>query len=286
MPIRKSASTVRVATLAQVAMEDIPSAARPVAVSFPSRYIPLFGLCLASVGIFGSVLLNRLHGHEIGGIPWPYISDTAKDPPQAGMFAFTMTVTSCIIALVVIINYGKAKNDIEIIFPPDMNNLGAKRNLYGLIVGLISAPNLGLLACYDTKRTPGLHLLFVILFFLPCIAYLFIVKSLYELLLHRANTAEKKSDDGSLNPVPYKSYTSLQTSLRWKRLICNVFLVAVTLYLPVGMSLVSDWQDYSNDVAIHTARAVAQHVSVLCLCCFFGSMYFDFGDLEFFIVQG
>jgi hypothetical protein len=28
-----------------------------------------------------------------------------------------------------------------------------------------------------------------------------------------------------------------------------------------------------------------QHVSVLCLYCFFGSMYYDFGDLEFFVVQ-
>ena len=29
-----------------------------------------------------------------------------------------------------------------------------------------------------------------------------------------------------------------------------------------------------------------QHVSVLCLCAFFGSMYYDFGDLEFVVVQG
>jgi len=231
--------------------------------------------------------MNLYHGHDIGGIPWPYISDTAKDPPQAGMFSYGMTVTSCIIVWVVVINYGKAKNDIDLMYPPDTDGLGSRRNFAGLVAGLISAPNLGLLACFDTRRTPGLHLLFVVLFFIPCIAYLFIVKSLYELLLVRAKTrAQKKEDQEPGHEVPYKSYTSLQTSLRWKRLICNVFLVAVTLYLPVGMALVSDWQDYSNDVAIHTARAVAQHVSVFCLCCFFGSMYYDFGALEFFIVQG
>eukprot|EP00961_Rhodomonas_salina_P174601 2355101-Rhodomonas_salina.1 len=42
---------------------------------------------------------------------------------------------------------------------------------------------------------PGLHLLFVVLFFIPCIAYLFIVKSLYELLLVRAKTRAQKKED-------------------------------------------------------------------------------------------
>ena len=35
------------------------------------------------------------------------------------------------------------------------------------IAGLLAAPNLGLLACFDTQRSPDAHLLFVLLFFLP-----------------------------------------------------------------------------------------------------------------------
>eukprot|EP00961_Rhodomonas_salina_P174603 2355101-Rhodomonas_salina.3 len=145
MSVKRSDSTVRVASLTSVNMDAIPSSARPVAVSFPSRYIPLFGLIMAVLSILGSVLMNLYHGHDIGGIPWPYIryktrlcghpfrlaslrfpppwrppstmpctdcfamndSDTAKDPPQAGMFSYGMTVTSCIIVWVVVINYGK-----------------------------------------------------------------------------------------------------------------------------------------------------------------------------------
>ena len=30
---------------------------------------------------------------------------------------------------------------------------------------------------------------------------------------------------------------------------------------------------------------LVQHLSVMCLCAFFGSMCYDFGDLEFFVVQ-
>jgi len=39
--------------------------------------------------------------------------------------------------------------------------------IYNITQGLVAAPNLGLLACYDTARSPDLHLLFVLLFFLP-----------------------------------------------------------------------------------------------------------------------
>ena len=51
---------------------------RPVTINVPSRYIPVLGVVLASVTIFGSVGLNLYHGHDIGGIPWPYISDTVR----------------------------------------------------------------------------------------------------------------------------------------------------------------------------------------------------------------
>mmetsp|Transcript_14324 Transcript_14324/g.48971 ORF Transcript_14324/g.48971 Transcript_14324/m.48971 type:complete len:278 (-) Transcript_14324:230-1063(-) len=266
--------TVKVATIqtVEVGKERSPHI-RPVAVSFPSRYIPLFGLLVASCSILGSVALNRYYGHDIGGIPWPYISDTAKDAPQAGLFSYGLTVTSCLIVWVVVINYGKICIDVDVTYPDPNDSTCSKRNFAALIAGLISAPNLGLLACFDTERSPELHLSFVLLFFLPCIVYLYMIKSVYELLYKRAQTLAKRSKDGKPSiAIPFKSYTSLETSLRYKRWISNIFLVAVTLYLPVGMYMVKDWSDYRNDVATHTFRAVAQHVSVFCLCCFFGSM--------------
>lgn len=32
-------------------------------------------------------------------------------PPQAAFFAFAMTVTSCLICIIIVINYGKLKNE-------------------------------------------------------------------------------------------------------------------------------------------------------------------------------
>ena len=66
-----------------------------VTINLPSRYIPLMGLTIASFTIFGSVGLNRYYGHDIGGIPWPYISDTAKDAPQVDAERLRVLLQAC-----------------------------------------------------------------------------------------------------------------------------------------------------------------------------------------------
>jgi hypothetical protein len=84
-----------------------------IAVNFPSRYIPLLGLFLAIATIFSSMVLNHYYGSDDSVLLWPYIrcvlkylfvrleifpsetasnSDVAKDAPQAGLFAYGMTV--------------------------------------------------------------------------------------------------------------------------------------------------------------------------------------------------
>lgn len=247
-------------------------------VYFPSRFFPAMGLLWGVSSIAASVASNLYHGHDIGGIAWPYISDTAKDMPQAGAFSYGMSVTSVMVAATVVINYGKVKRDLYRLHG-QLSSVGRKRNKVALAAGLVAAPNLGLLATFDTARAPELHLVFVLAFF-PCmIVYLFATTSLYAYLVKAA--AGKRSDDVGER----SSYISMQASLAWKRSICGVFLVFVTLYLPVGMYYVTDWYNYANDAAVHTARAVCQHVCVLCLLGFFGTFWFDFGDLNFFIVQ-
>lgn len=249
-------------------------------VIFPSRFFPAAGLACGVCSIGASVASNLYHGHDIGGISWPYISDTAKDMPQAGVFAFGMSVTSVVVIVIVVINYGKVKRDLYRLHG-QLSGIGAKRNRLALTAGLVAAPNLGLLATFDTARSPQLHLLFVLLFF-PCmIVYLFCTTSVYALLARSVDG--KKSDEGAQHAA--RQYISLRTSLAWKRAICAVFLVFVTLYLPVGMYFVSDWHDYTRDATVHSLRAVCQHVCVLCLLGFFGTFWFDFGDLNFFIVQ-
>ena len=83
-----------------------------------------------------------------------------------------------------------------------------------------------------------------------------------------------------------REQASLRSSLLWKRIVSTIFIVAVILYLPVGMCLVTDWYNYANDAYVHAFRAVSQHIAVLSLITFFGTYLIDFRDLNFFIVQG
>ena len=157
-----------------------------------------------------------------------------------------------------------------------------KRNKAALVCGLIAAPCLGLLATFDTARTPRLHLLFVLVFFLSCVVFLFMTTHIYTLLVRAVS---KSADDRAHAVLQAQRYISLRTSLYWKRCVSAALLVSVFCYLPLGMYLVEDWYDYRNDVAVHTFRAVTQHMSVLCLILFFGTFVFDFGDLDLFVVQ-
>lgn len=253
------------------------AAEKALSVTFyiPARALPAAGIVVAVATLLSSVCFNLYYGHDIGGIWWPYISDTAKDPPQCGLFAFGMTLTSCMISVIVLLNYGKCKRDLYLL----NKHRGQKRNKISMACGLVAAPNLGLLASYDTVRSPGLHLVFVGIFFTTATIYLFTVNSMYKFIRHTA----KHAPDLSL--VERDRFRRLNSSCWAKQMICTLYVISTSFYLPVGMCLVSDWYDYSNDVLVHTFRAVWQHISVLCLIFFFGTFWYDFGEMNVYMVQ-
>jgi len=135
-------------------------------------------------------------------------------------------------------------------------------------LGFCSSPFLGLLAVFDTDRTPGTHLIFVLLFFPFMVSYCFTNTSVYSHLAIR-----------------WPNDKTLKRSLLTKKICCYLLAFFTCLYLPIGMSLVSDWVDYKNDVAIHTFRAITQHLSILCLVFYFGTFWFDFGVLRMEVIQ-
>ena len=59
------------------------------------------------------------------------------------------------------------------------------------------------------------------------------------------------------------------------------------LYLPVGVYLVSDYLAdvyLPEDVYIHAGRAVCQHLAVISIILFYGTFYYDFGELNLNLV--
>ena len=174
------------------------------------------------------------------------------------------------------LNYGRVKREIERRqFVSALGMSGWKTNRIALFLGAISSPFLGLLAVFDTERSPQTHLLFVLLFFPLMVAYVLVNNRVHGIVSEHLRSTSQSSDVLAL----------AERSLRLKTAIAKVLIFFVALYLPVGMSLVTDWYDYRNDVTIHTFRAVCQHICVVCLMCYFGTFFLDFGDLTMTIIQ-
>eukprot|EP01100_Stratorugosa_tubuloviscum_P013559 TRINITY_DN686_c2_g1_i1.p1 TRINITY_DN686_c2_g1~~TRINITY_DN686_c2_g1_i1.p1 ORF type:complete len:275 (-),score=126.63 TRINITY_DN686_c2_g1_i1:140-964(-) len=258
-----------------------------VTFSFPSRFFPAVGLGTFFVTIISCILLNRYYNHDIGGIYWPYLSDTGKLPPESALFGFGLTLTSVWIATIVTLNFGRVKREIEINGslaeglnksgdPSSAGWKGWKRNQVSLILGLAATPFLGLLAVFDTARSPELHLAFVLGFFPLMVAYTFVNTSVYKILLEHKRRRDR---------IQTPSFKTLRSSVRAKILCCNALLFFVILYLPIGMYLVTDWYNYANDIYVHTFRAINQHLSVFCLVFYFGSFWYDFGTLRMTVLQ-
>jgi len=289
-----------------------------VTLSFPSRFFPIAGLLSFLITLTLCLSLNWYYGHDIGGIWWPYISDTGKYPPEAAIFGFGMTITSVWIFAVVVLNYGKVKREVEknackLSKEKQLLEVLLFRNQSALFLGMISTPFLGLLAVFDTDRSPELHMLFVLIFFPFVLAYCFVNTSVYHIFSEykiqqlslkklqkkssnpKDETRTKQQQQQQLQPqrdddekeqkiINAKKETLLR-SVFAKKIFCCGLLIFSTLYLPVGMYFVSDWYNYRNDVAIHTFRAITQHLAVLNLVLYFGSFWFDFGVLRMLVLQ-
>ena len=155
----------------------------------------------------------------------------------------------------------------------------------GVIVGIIAPPFLGLLACYDTKRALNTHRACVVIFFSLTMIYMLTILSIYHHLagrttLQQVMDAYKKDDDGRSYRQKRKSCTAspkeiknVKFSVKVKSIIAVIFFLLVLFYLPVGMMMVSDIHESSYnqvDVYVHAARAVCQHLAVVCIILFYG----------------
>ncbi len=82
-----------------------------------------------------------------------------------------------------------------------------------------------------------------------------------------------------------RSIKNVKFSLKVKQLIAGIFFAACLFYLPIGSLMVSDMgsETYEpQDVYIHAARAMCQHLAVVCIILYYGTFYYDFGDLTLY----
>jgi hypothetical protein len=84
-----------------------------------------------------------------------------------------------------------------------------------------------------------------------------------------------------------KQLQSVRFSVKAKRLISGFFFFVTVLYLPVGVYFCSDATTdvyLPVDVYTHAGRAVCQHLAVISIILFYGTFYYDFGELNLNLV--
>lgn len=243
-----------------------------------SSVLLLRGLALGLATIVGTIAASCWLGGswQKHGVRFPYISETARDMPQAGIFSAGMTATSMLMMACAALQHGTVQQYLA------AAGTGAGQWLHAVshVTGLASPPFLGLLACYDSRRAPGLHDTCVIIFFTGTIVYMLTTLYLYTYL---ASDAYRKAvvDQKSAAQLPAVRY-----SLLMKRAIARAFVVFTTLYLPVGAALCQ--AAVLPDPArrqLHSLRALCQHLSVLCIMLYYGTFYYDFRGLTLFVVH-
>ena len=232
---------------------------RPIAIDFPSRFLPALAVqSIVSTFLVSYYLCQKYDVKTL--LRFPYVSDLASTQPAAGCMALGLVLTSVLIFCVVILNYGKIKNNLALVGAND----GYKRNIFCALCGLIGAPALGAAGCFDTTRTPKIHLYFVCVFFLTSLIYVLFVTNLYIKLLNFEKAIRYPSKE--LIRLQTSRWMSLLTSVRCKMFICFIYSLFTILYLPVGLYMISDLNDYSKETEYHQYRVSIYFIINLLRC--------------------
>ncbi len=220
---------------------------RPIAIDFPSRFLPALAVQAIVTTFAVSVYLSWKHDVKTI-LKLPYVSDLANTQPAAGFMALGLVLTSVLIFCVAILNYGKIKNNLALVGA----NTGYKRNIFCTLCGLLGAPALGAAGCFDAARMPRTHLTFVCVFFISSSVFVVLVTNLYLKLLNFETATRHPTKE--LIRLQTSRWISLPLSVRCKVILSCVYTIFTILYLPIGLYMVSDVNDYSKDTENHQYR--------------------------------
>jgi len=176
----------------------------------------------------------------------------------------------------VAVNHGIIKFEIEKRqFVSALGRAGWTRNTVALWVGSSSAPLLALLAVFDAKRFPRLHIACIVLFFVLSMAYVSLNNSSYEILVQHSEATSS---------LALKA-PRIKLSLKLKQITGTAFYIFTLIYSTSGLFLVSDLFDYQREPFSHSIRSFFQLASLFSLNLYYLAFYYDFEGLSLTIIQ-
>ncbi|KAG8467508.1 hypothetical protein KFE25_000824 [Diacronema lutheri] len=203
--------------------------------------VSTFAICV------GAVLADNIY---VGGIPWPYLSDTGREGTSYTIFAVGLSVTAVLIAASDVLywhaTYGEDASEVSVAGALKLA-LGcpspggccspSATALVATKLFCLSSVALTLLACFSTIVYPDVHQYSAYAFFLLQVVGIALLTS------------------ASNRPAARREMTrSVRRATLARNVLAAIFFVAVVIYLPIGLAVNCEWSRLSVDDCVRTQR--------------------------------
>ncbi|KAG7379982.1 hypothetical protein PHYPSEUDO_007891 [Phytophthora pseudosyringae] len=222
-----------------------------------TRIAPIVATTVVVVTLVTCVSLAKTKDIYLGGLSWPYFSDTGRDAPGYSVFCAGLSIVAVALILTWVANYQFQRELIE------KERQEHAENLYGKsirkycevvrVLGVVSAIGLPVLAFFSTTSYPDVHMYAAYWFFvLEAIALVLNTIASFKLarLTYAGNpyyTSESEAPPLLTNVFnPWNvSNSSTKRTFYIQLIFTMLFWIGFILYIPVGLALIDEFQRLS-----------------------------------------
>jgi len=186
--------------------------------------LPLVACVITVSTYLFCIIFAVAKGTYIGSIPFPYFSDTGRDPPAYFVFATFLTIVALIFLPVqYFMHFAVLQPAIAAL--GDTQRFMKCEAVAGSLFGVLSAPFLAILSIFDTAFHADLHLYSAYLFFILNVISIVIFDDLFRRI---KNGMELKAD---VSPNYWRR------TFRTKLGVSIFFFIAFLFYIPIGLAV-------------------------------------------------
>ncbi|CEG39341.1 Uncharacterized conserved protein [Plasmopara halstedii] len=222
-----------------------------------TRIAPMVATSVVIITLLTCVSLAKAKDIYLGGLAWPYFSDTGRDAPAYTVFCAGLSIVAVALIVTWTVNYKFQAELIEMKCQGNAEKVCGKYTrkccLVVLVLGVLSTFGLPVLAFFSTTSYPDVHKYAAYWFFvLEAIALVVNTYVSYKLarLTDRGKSYSTLESDDQPPSAKFSNLFEWSTS-GTKRTFCiqlfftTIFLIGFLLYIPVGLALIDDFQRLS-----------------------------------------
>ncbi|KAG6579976.1 Transposon-encoded protein [Phytophthora cinnamomi] len=219
------------------------------------RAAPIVATTVVIATLITCVSVAKAKDIYLGGLAWPYFSDTGRDPPGYTIFCVGLTTVAVALILTWVTNYEFQRELVERGCRDNTDNhYAATIRKYSEVVrvlGVLSAFGLPILAFFSTTSYPDVHKYAAYWFFvLEAIAL--VINTIASFKLARLTSASKPYYTSEEPEVPLSSTnvfnpwndpkSSTKRTFYIQVVFTTLFWIGFLLYIPIGLALIDDFQ--------------------------------------------